>query len=453
MISRKTEAIFLFVGDIILLYVALFFTLFIRYGADLKWQLVSLHLLPFSLLFLFSIIVFFISGLYERHTLFFQKRLPVLLVKTLIVNSVLAVLLFYFIPSFLITPRANLFIYLFVSFSLIFLWRWYGAGTVKGGATRERGILIGSGDEFRELLQEVNGNPRYNLLFVASCDLATIPPAQGEQRIKETVAERPPGIVVVDLESAAIAPLFSFLYTLLFLRVRFVSLHGFYEEIFGRIPLSLLEHKWFLKRVSISGRNGYDALKRAMDVLCTLPLLLIPLCVLPFIKIAMWYEDKGPLFIRQTRVGKDDRPIEILKFRTMRFNDGGKWKEGGTGNGNGNEVTRVGRFLRQTRLDEFPALFNVLKGDLSLIGPRPEFAEAVTHYTREVPFYTIRHLMKPGLSGWAQLYGEHPHHGTDIVKTRNKLSYDLYYLKNRSFFLDVKIALKTIKVLLSRSGV
>ncbi len=451
MISRKAEAAFLFIGDIILLYVALFFTLFIRYGADLKWRLVSLHLLPFSLLFLCSIIVFFIAGLYERHTLFFQKRLPVLLLKTLIVNSILAVLLFYFVPSFLITPRANLFIYLFVSFTLIFLWRWYGAGTAKGAA-RERGIVVGSGEEFQELLQEVNGNPRYNLEFVVSCDLARVPPAASEEKIREAVALHAAGIVVVDLENAAVAPLFAFLYTLLLSHIRFVSFHEFYEEIFGRIPLSLLEHKWFLKRVSVSGRNGYDALKRVMDILCTLPLLLVPFFALPFIKCAMWYEDKGPLFIRQTRVGKDGRPIEILKFRTMRFNDGGKWEEG-TGTGNGNGVTRVGRILRQTRLDEFPALWNVLKGDLSLIGPRPEFTEAVAHYTREVPFYPVRHLMKPGLSGWAQLYGEHPHHGTDVVKTRNKLSYDLYYLKNRSLFLDVTIALKTIKVLLSRSGV
>ncbi len=451
MLSRKAEAIFLFVGDILLLYVALFFTLFIRYGADLKWNLVSLHLLPFSLLFLSALIVFFIAGLYERHTILFQKRLPVLLLKTLFINSILAVLLFYFIPSFLITPRANLFIYLFVSFTLIFLWRWYGAGTVKG-AMCERGILVGGGEEFQELRHEVNGNPRYNLEFVAFCNLSTEANALCEERIRESVASHHSQILVVDLQSGICTPLLPFLYTLFFSPIRFISFHAFYEEIFGRIPLSLLERKWFLERVSVRGTTTYDTLKRAMDILCAFPLLLIPLCALPFIKLAMWYEDKGPLFIHQTRVGKDGRPIEILKFRTMRFNDGGKWEEE-SGTGNGNEITRVGRVLRQTRLDEFPALFNVLKGDLSLIGPRPEFAEAVAHYTAEVPFYATRHLIKPGLSGWAQLYGEHPHHGTDVVKTRNKLSYDLYYLKNRSFFLDVKIALKTIKVLLSRSGV
>ena len=451
MISRKTEAVFLFLGDLILLYVALFFTLFIRYGADLKWQLVSLHLLPFSLLFFASLVVFFIAGLYERHTLFFQKRLPVLLLKTLIVNSVFAVLLFYFIPSFLITPRANLFIYLFVSFTLIFLWRWYGAGATRGAA-REQGILVGGGEEFKEMLREVNGNSRYNLEFVVSCDLCTEANALCEERIRQGIALRRAKILVVDLQSGICTPVLSFLYTIFFSPIRFVSFHALYEEIFGRIPLSLLEQKWFLEKVSVRGTTTYDALKRVMDILCALPLLIVPLVMMPCIKLAMWYEDRGPLFIRQTRVGKDGRPVPILKFRTMRFNDGGKWEAGGNKE-NGNSITRVGRFLRQTRLDEFPALWNVLKGDLSLIGPRPEFAEAVAHYTAEVPFYNARHLIKPGLSGWAQLYGEHPHHGTDVVKTRNKLSYDLYYLKNRSFFLDLKIALKTVKVLLSRSGV
>jgi len=133
----------------------------------------------------------------------------------------------------------------------------------------------------------------------------------------------------------------------------------------------------------------------------------------------------------------------------MLFNDDGDWKEKGTVN----KVTKVGAFLRTTRLDEFPQLWNVLKGDISLIGPRPEFPGPVEHYTKEIPYYNIRHLIKPGLSGWAQIYGAHPHHSTDVSKTKEKLSYDLFYIKSRSFWLDIKIALKTIKALLSRSGV
>ncbi len=115
-------------------------------------------------------------------------------------------------------------------------------------------------------------------------------------------------------------------------------------------------------------------------------------------------------------------------------------------------MTPIGSILRRTRIDELPQLWNVLRGDLSLVGPRPEFPQAVEAYTEKIPYYPMRHLIKPGLSGWAQLYGEHPHHNIGIEETRNKLSYDLYYIKERSFFLDVYIGLQTIKTLLSRSG-
>ena len=169
----------------------------------------------------------------------------------------------------------------------------------------------------------------------------------------------------------------------------------------------------------------------------------------PFVFIAIKYEDGGPIFTHQDRVGQNNRTIHLLKFRTMLFNDGGDWQSKGLTN----KVTKVGHFLRKTRLDEFPQLWNVVKGDISLIGPRPEFPDAVKSYNEEVPFYNIRHIIKPGLSGWAQIYHEeHPHHGLDYLQTANKFSYDLYYIKNRSFLLDLKIILRTIKILASIAG-
>ena len=133
----------------------------------------------------------------------------------------------------------------------------------------------------------------------------------------------------------------------------------------------------------------------------------------------------------------------------MLFNDNGDWHNKGVAN----RVTKVGNFLRKTRLDEFPQLWNVLRGDISLIGPRPEFPEAVRHYTDEISYYNIRHLIKPGLSGWAQIHQDKPpRHGLDSFETANKLSYDLYYIKNRSFLLDIKIALRTLKTLASIAG-
>lgn len=444
-ISNRAEAVFLFVGDVVLFYVSLFFTLFIRYGSRLDSLAITQHLAPFSLLFIVWVLVFFIAGLYEKHTLLLQKRLPFLLLNTLIVNCIIAVLFFYFIPAFGITPKVNLFIYLFVSFVLLLLWR-SGSFRIGGARQKQNAVIIGSGSELRELEEEVNHNPRYNIRFILAVEANKISGMDvGEEIIKRVYAE---GVefIAVDLRDDRIEPILPKLYNLLFSRIRFIDMHSVYEDIFDRVPLSLLRYNWFLEHISGSPKIGYDALKRLMDIAISLPLLIVSLVCAPVVWLAMRLEGEGPLFIRQERVGKSNRPIRIIKFRTMLFDD-----EGRKG---GNRVTRVGQALRRSRLDEFPQLWNVLRGDLSLIGPRPELPSLVKKYEAEVPYYNVRHLIKPGLSGWAQIYhDEHPHHEPDVDKTRRKLSYDLFYIKNRSFLLDFKIALKTLKILLSRTGI
>jgi lipopolysaccharide/colanic/teichoic acid biosynthesis glycosyltransferase len=196
-----------------------------------------------------------------------------------------------------------------------------------------------------------------------------------------------------------------------------------------------------------SPKVAFDFWKRGMDVVVSFVLGILTLIIMPFVALAIKLEDGGVIFSKQQRIGKNNQLINIVKFRTMTVaNDGGNWGEVE------NKVTKVGRFLRKSRLDEFPQVWNVLKGDISLIGPRPEFSDAVKTYADQIPYYNIRHIIKPGLSGWAQIYGDHPHHDTDITKTKNKLSYDLYYIKNRSSMVDLKIALRTLQVLISQRG-
>ncbi|HXK39557.1 MAG TPA: sugar transferase [Candidatus Paceibacterota bacterium] len=226
-------------------------------------------------------------------------------------------------------------------------------------------------------------------------------------------------------------------------------MHKVYEDIFDRIPLSLVQYGWFLENISITRKFTYEFLKRLMDILIASPLLIASLVLLPFVALAIALEDGGALFITQERVGRSNKLIRILKYRTMTGSDRGEEVLKSRHN-----VTRVGQFLRKTRIDELPQLWNVLTGDLSLIGPRPELPALVKRYEEEVPFYNVRHLITPGLSGWGQISDyDVPRQGVDIEKTKRKLSYDLYYIKNRSFFLDLKIALKTLKTLLSRAGV
>ena len=444
----KKEPLLLFGGDIFFFLVSLWISLTLRNFSFPSWALFRTHLVPFGLLFLVWVIIFYIAGLYDKHTTILQSRLPTVLFNTQITNSVIAVIFFYLIPFFGIAPKTLLFVYLVVSFFIILSWRMYGY-LFLGRREPEKAILIGTGEEMKELFEEVNANPLHNLHFVTSVDLvkADRPGFWGE--VIERVYNENVSLIAIDLTSQQVEPILPHLYDLIFSKVRFIDMHKIYEDIFDRVPLSLLTYNWFLENISSQPRAAYDALKRLMDIFISLPFAIISLVVYPFIYIAIKIEDGGPLFIAQERVGLNNKLIRILKFRSMSSNDNGKYGADGTTN---LTITKVGAFLRKSRIDELPQLLSVLKGDQSLIGPRPELPSLVKHYEQEIPYYNVRNIIKPGLSGWAQIYAEHGHHGVATEVTKEKLSYDLYYIKNRSLLLDIQIALKTIKTLLSRVG-
>ncbi|MSU55971.1 MAG: exopolysaccharide biosynthesis polyprenyl glycosylphosphotransferase [Candidatus Taylorbacteria bacterium] len=450
-ISNRAEAVFLFLGDVLILYGSLFLTLFFRYPASSEFdfrQMVGLHMFPFSILFVLWLLVFFIAGLYEKHTLFLQKQLPQLLTKALFVNVVIAIVFFYFLPAFKIAPKVNLFLCLFVSSIFLFLWRRYNFSVGKT-ADKEQAVIIGSGEEMERISREINNNPRYRIRFVFSVDPDSLSDADTTDFMRRVTAEEV-SLIVVDLHAGTAHHLLPRLFELLTKGVRFADMHKVYEDMFDRIPLSLVQHNWFLENLSpVSSRFTYDFLKRLMDIIISSVLGLLSLVLYPFLYVTIKLDDGGPIFVHQKRVGKNNRSIRTIKFRTMSRDDAGREELK-----QGNKVTRVGAFLRRTRIDELPQLWNVVRGDMSLIGPRPELPSLVEIYEREVPYYGTRHLIKPGLSGWAQLYHKNPPKvDANPNETAIKLSYDLYYLKNRSVWLDLKIALKTVKVLLSRSGV
>ena len=446
---NKKEPLILLVGDVFFFLVSLWLALFLR-NIEIPTKDVFLsHLEPFGFLFVVWVVMFYIAGLYEKHTLLLKSKLPGILFNTLITNSAIAVMFFYLIPYFGITPKTILFIYLIVSFLAILFWRIYGYFFV-GVQKVDNALIIGSGEEMRELIEEVNENPLYNLRFISSVDLERVENSTFWDEIVSRIYSENVAIVAIDLAHEKVAPVLPHLYNLIFSKVQFVDMHKVYEDIFSRVPLSLLKYNWFLENISTAPRVTYDLLKRFMDILLALILGILSLIIYPFVILAIKLEDGGPAFIHFERIGKNNLPIKITKFRSMTGNDQGIY---GINGKTTLQVTKVGQFLRTSRIDELPQLWDVLTGDISLIGPRPELPTLVKKYEEEIPYYNVRHLIKPGLSGWAQIYGEHAHHGADIMMTKNKLSHDLYYIKNRSFTLDLKIALKTIKTLLSRVGI
>ncbi len=443
MIANKWEPLLLLIGDIIIFIVSLWATLFLRYGAIPSGGLINAHVWAFGLLFSVSVLVFYVAGLYGKHTLLFKSKLPGIIVRAQIMNAILGVLLFYLVPAFGIAPKTNLFIYLVISSPLISFWRLYGVAAF-GFKKKEKALLIGSGEELQELKEEVNHNARYGLTFVSSIDLDETEAIDFEEEILERIYSEDITSAVIDLRNPKVEPLLPKLYNLIFSKIKFIDMYKVYEDIFDRAPLSLLNDSWFLENISSSTHIAYDILKRVTDIFAAFALGVISLLVYPFVYLAIKIEDGGSVLYLAERVGHNNKVFQLVKFRSMTEDERSQDRK----------VTRVGKILRKTRIDELPQLWNVFKGDLSLIGPRPELPDYVRIYEKDIPYYSVRHLIKPGLSGWAQIHQEKPpKFAVGHTETKMKLSYDLYYLKNRSFVVDMKIVLGTIRILLSRSGI
>jgi len=446
-ISKK-EPIILLLGDILVLYLSLFFMLLtVRPGLP-ESVTTSAHILPFTFLFVVWIFIFFVAGLYEKHTVILKNKLPNTILNTQVTNSFVAVLFFYLIPYFGITPKTNLFIYLVVSFILLIFWRVYLFNKINI-SSRKRALLVGSKEEMRDLFEEVNNNSRYDIIFTDKVDLDDIKGAYILETLSKKFQENIFSVVVIDLKHPTIKAILPQIFSLFKNKIEIINKQSMYEEIFDREPISMIDYEWFIENISLSPKLAYDPLKRATDFFIAFVGGLFSLILFIFVVPAIRFDSKGPVFYRQKRVGKDGEVFEIIKFRTME-----KMHTGEEATGGDNQITKVGKVLRMLRIDELPQLWNVLKGELSLIGPRPEIPELVEVYEKEIPYYGIRHFIKPGLSGWAQIHqAAPPKFGTNLNDTTTKLSYDLYYIKNRSFMLDLKIIFRTIKTLLSRSGV
>jgi lipopolysaccharide/colanic/teichoic acid biosynthesis glycosyltransferase len=443
-ISNARESLTLFIGDIFFLISALYIMLFLRFGRVPEEELFMHHLFAFSLLFIATVFIFYVAGLYERHTVILRSRLPHIILRAQVISSIVAVLFFYFVPYFGISPKTNLFIYLIISFLLILGWRLYLYSFVL--STRATAaVLISSGKEMSELSHEINRNANYGMRFVSIIDIEKGTSEDIEKLVHETVKFNTASIIVIDLEHDKIRAILPSLYDLIFEGVRFVAMYKVYEDVFKRVPFSILQYNWFLENISTSPKFVYDTFKRGVDIVLSVLIGIPSLLIYPFVLLALKMENKASLFIVQERIGRGGKKINIIKFGSMTTNDRGIWvQEKDT------RITKVGNILRKSRIDELPQLWNVFKGDLSLIGPRPDIYDLGQQLAASIPYYTVRSTIQPGLSGWAQINQELPPHS--LEETKMRLAYDLYYVKNRSIILDVRIIAKTIRTLLSRSG-
>lgn len=446
--GRRRAPALLFIGDIAVFTFSLYVTLILRTGALPNRAMLENHAMPFAILFVLWVLVFYMAGLYGKGTILFKSHQPQALVRTQVANIVLAALFFFLVPGVGIAPKTNLLIYLVVSLVFIFVWRLALYPRISIRRSRAKAVLIAGGSEAHELVEEVNSNPRYHLTFVRTYAPEEFLALSQEKR----AAGIPEGLdaVVADMAACNTHGLLPQLYDLPQARQGYeiIDFADLYEEIFDRIPLSLLDQGWFLENVTVEDTLWYTIPKRLIDLVGGIAMGVVTVVALPFVWLALRLEGPGPLLISQDRLGARGGHIRTYKFRSMYAVDEGVWD-----GENENRVTRVGAILRQTSLDEFPQFVNVLKGELSLIGPRNDVASLGKRLAEALPHYNMRYIVKPGITGWAQINQQYEQGNLSpqsIKETTVRLAYDFYYLKHRSLGLDLVIALKTVKRMLFR---
>ncbi len=448
------KAALLLLGDIVVFALSLLLTLVLRYQSDFSLAIIQVHAAPFAALFLLWVLVFYMAGLYGKRVVLFKSELPGMILRTQIFNIVLAALFFFFIPEIGIAPKTNLAIYLGISLAGIYVWRAVLFPRLTRPASREGAAVVAAGREVDELVREVNGNPRYPFEFRVAVTPESLQSEFGgfaDELVRKNVS-----MLVVDMEHDASQKILSKLYDLSFVTERqLMDFYRVYEEVFDRVPLSLLQYDWFLKNASLSASGFYATLKRVVDIAGGVVMGIVTALITPFVFIAMRLEGPGPLFLRQERLGLGGSRIITYKFRSMRFDYAASatWVKEEEQKKDDNRITRVGAVLRRTSLDEFPQFLNVLRGEISLIGPRNDIAGLGERLAEAIPYYNIRYTIKPGITGWAQINQQYEQGNISpqsIEETKMRLAYDFYYIKHRSLALDIVIALKTFKRMLFR---
>jgi exopolysaccharide biosynthesis polyprenyl glycosylphosphotransferase len=421
-----------FAGDVGLLYLSLFLTVFFGFLGEFNQELFFEHLFPFSILYLFWLIVFYIFGLYDlnliKSKLLFYPRL----LGAISINIVVGMIFFYLIPWFGITPKTNLILNIVIFTALIFTWRklFY---SLFSSYLLTRVAIIGNNSSAQKLAEEIVIRPYLGYKLAGVWRI--------EDNFLSKIEKEKIETLIVAENLASNPELLSNLYQCLPFQINFVNSAQAYETITHKVPLSLINQTWFLENLREGEKIFYDKIKKGMDIVFALFLLILSAPLWFFIALLIKLEDRGPVFYIHERVGKNGNSFLLFKFRSMKKNaekNGAVWAKR-----QDPRITRVGKFLRRIHLDELPQMLNVLKGNISLIGPRPERPEFVKKLEEEIPYYHVRHLIKPGFTGWAQIKFRY---GRSIMDSQEKFQYDLYYLKNRSLFLDMGILLKTFQL-------
>ena len=426
-----------FLEDFFIFYLSLFASLAIR---DVSYIVSGWadHFIIFFPLFLIYELTLYIAGLYDKQYIPCKRKLFDRLLPAHIISVLIMALYFYMISSLgdhIITPRANLILFSVVLFCLIYLWKVYKYKFIT--PEHYNVILIGEDDDIEAASQR---NNLFGLKIVHKVDI------KSTANIYDTISKiKSINAIIVDVDNY---PNTQLLYDLIAKNIQILDLTTIKEELTDKIDIENVSDKWLIKNLKINESILSKTIKRGFDLLLAIPVSIIYMASFPILYFLIT-RDGGSAFFEMPRVGKGGRVFQLRKFRSMSPDTFGSMQL----INHQKEITKLGYILRKTGLDELPQVMHVIRGEMSFIGPRPEIPELVERYSKEIKHYNMRHLVTPGLSGWAQVMQvSAPHHEANNQLTKEKLAYDLYYIKNHSVFLYIIIVLKTLKSLLNRTN-
>jgi sugar transferase (PEP-CTERM system associated) len=436
---------------ILVIYSALFFR-----WADLENLSASLgaHLgeaIVFASVFSFMMFAF---GLYNKAYCGSLVAVLTRLIVSFALGAVALTLLFYIFPAIAIW-RSAMAIAFGLGFFGIFVIRWIYLRVADLQAFKRRILVLGVGKRAARILQLEREDQTRSYVCVGFVPMSDTNPEVGDGQniwgnmsLPELALEQAVEEIVVAVEERRGGTPVNALLACKLAGIVVTDYSTFWERETGKVDLDTLHPSWMIFSDGFVGGPTQAAVKRAFDVVTSLVLLIVTLPVICLVAIAVRLESPGGVLYRQERVGLNGKPFMLLKFRSMRADaekDGvPQWAAV-----NDNRVTRVGALIRKVRIDEIPQIVNVLVGDMSFIGPRPERPFFVEELRRAIPYYFERHRVKPGISGWAQL---NYRYGASIEDAKEKFQYDLYYIKNYSLFLDLIVLIQTVRVVVWPHG-
>ncbi|WP_299110572.1 sugar transferase [uncultured Winogradskyella sp.] len=380
-----------------------------------------------------------------------------------VVITASTVVLFYLLtpvlsPYLPVERLQIVYLYLTIIFSIL-LWRVFYMNLIESPRFYKRVLLVGEVSNIDGLVRALDtSDPNYKIVGFINSENSSedsvkfngLKEFDAKDFLQTIQKEKISEILVASFNTEAITV--EVYHDLMLLLERGFKIRDYtqvYEELLQKVPVQFVG-KDFYKYFPFSRSNEnklYIFFQRGFDIVFSLIGLFFGLLIAPIILIGNLIGNRGPLFYSQERVGRNSKPFQIIKLRSMVVNaeeDGVKWAQK-----NDTRITAFGMFLRRSRLDEIPQFINVLKGDMSIIGPRPERPFFVNELSRIIPFYETRHIIKPGLTGWAQVSTRY---GASVDDSLTKLQYDLYYIKHRSVFLDFSISIKTLSTILYYRG-